>query len=118
MNFKDRVRSMNFKNRHKFDSDIRIDSTEFYAWYMDKKKICSYCKIPESLLAKIDTLCKKSKQIIRFTIDRMNNNMPYSMDNICLSCNRCNIAKGGTFTYDEFVEIAEKYIMPKWIKNN
>lgn len=47
------------------------------------------------------------------SIDRKYNELGYTIDNLCLACNRCNTVKGNTFTYDEMVEIGHNYIKPK-----
>lgn len=74
---------------------------EFIQWYNDKDKVCCYCGISEDRLAS-----QSWKNMRKMTIDRKNNSLGYTLDNIELACYRCNNIKGAVFTYDEFIKIA------------
>jgi len=91
------------KNKRKF----LISKEEFLEWYQKQPKKCHYCLIKESELSRIKQFRSKTK---RLTIDRKDNAKPYTLDNIVLACHRCNTIKGGTFTEQEMLEIAKKYL--------
>ena len=50
------------------------------------------------------------------TIDRKDSNKGYSADNCVSCCFLCNKLKSNFFTEKEFIEIAEKYVTPRWKK--
>src|SRR3990167_2030774 len=81
--------------------DLKIN--DFTEWYESQDFKCYYCKrqiILNTGVQKLDSPC----------IDRRDNTLGYSLDNIALSCNRCNMAKGSWFTEQEMLEIADKYL--------
>ena len=89
-----------------------ISKKDFVEWYDNEPKVCHYCGIPEDLLNKTGDIL--NSKILRFTIDRKNNNEGYTKDNIVLACNRCNFMKSDYLTYEEMLFYAKTYITPKW----
>ena len=47
-----------------------------------------------------------------YFLDRLNNNLGYSVENCVVCCTRCNIAKGNRFNYKEW------YGMTKYFRDN
>lgn len=86
---------------------------EFVSWYNQTKRVCYYCKIPESKL-KFLSVSKLFKK--RFTIDKKIPSLGYFPRNMVLSCIICNMIKSNYFSVDEMVSLAKDYIMPKWQK--
>lgn len=87
-----------------------ITRSEFLNWFAKQEQKCSYCDLVD---INFDQPLSMGKPIT-FTIDRKDSGLPYSIKNICLSCWRCNNGKGNRFTSDEWREIAQRYIKPKW----
>lgn len=85
---------------------IILQRVEFLEWYKNIKKKCFYCKMPEELVY--------ITRIKRFTIDRVDNNKPYSIDNIVLACDWCNQTKGALLNKEEMLIIGKIIIKPKW----
>jgi len=85
---------------------------EFIIWYENQKKQCVYCDIPLEIIPSLEWGRKKYTN--RLTIDRMDNERGYTLNNICLACDICNLTKNSIFGQKEMVEIAQKYIKPKW----
>lgn len=94
----------------------KITLNEFKKWEQIQKKECSYCGfklleiqkilkqyLPENFM----TLSRK------FQLDRKDNNLGYTIENICFACAICNTHKRDFFTHKEFKEIAKKFIIPK-----
>ncbi len=82
---------------------IELSMDEFVQWYEAQELKCYYCKreiVSNSGVQKLNSPC----------IDRKNNILGYLLDNIALSCNRCNLVKGSWFTEQEMMEIASKYL--------
>jgi len=50
----------------------------------------------------------------RLTVDRIDNSLSYSGENIVLSCPRCNMIKSNYFSFEEMREIGQKYVKPRW----
>lgn len=87
---------------------------EFHVWYEKEPKFCVYCGIKEEDLSKIkDTV---NNRVFRLTIDRKDSNQGYIIENIVLSCRRCNYIKCDIFTAEEMFEIGRKYVAPKWAR--
>lgn len=90
-----------------------VGEDEFCAWYEAQPKRCFYCDADSPSLLIGVLFGKKTR---RFTIDRKDSSLPYSMGNVVLSCVFCNRTKSDAFTHEEFREIGQKFIKPKWQK--
>lgn len=80
-------------------------------WFRSQKQACVYCDI---LDFRLDN--DNRRPLRGFTIDRKDSNLPYTIQNICLACWSCNRLKSDIFTFDEWREVAQKFIRPKWMK--
>lgn len=89
-----------------------ITKDEFVRWWRLQEQICSYCGVID---LSIEQQFHINKITHHFTIDRINNALPYTIENITLACWSCNSHKGSIFSHDEWREIAQKYIKPKWM---
>lgn len=89
-----------------------MTSQEFSDWFIKTEKKCAYCDLIDLGL---DRIFMKGQVLRHFTIDRKYVELPYSIENICFACWTCNHLKSNYFNYDEFREIAQKYIKPKWM---
>lgn len=56
-----------------------------------------------------------NRHLDRFSIDRKDSSLPYTIENMCFSCWRCNRCKSNVFSAAEWREIAQKYVKPKWV---
>ena len=92
---------------------LTITKKDFYEWFKNQKHKCYYCELED---LNIDFV-RKVKNTKRFTIDRMNNNKGYDLNNICFACPLCNLLKNNFFSAKEWKKIAQKYIKPKWKEN-
>lgn len=82
---------------------FHISSDEFADWWARQKQECHYC---EQAL----TLSKsRTHKLTDKTFDRKNSTKGYILDNIVLSCRRCNLMKGNWLTYQQTLEIAQRY---------
>ena len=95
------------------NTTVDISREDFIVWYNSQIKICGYCDIPEDKLNLLGNYY--ADKCNRLTVDRMNNDFGYREDNMVMSCYRCNMTKGDVFTYEEFREIEQKYLKPKWM---
>lgn len=84
----------------------------FITWYNETPKTCHYCGLPEEHLKNIHG--GHLDRVNRLTVDCIDNEVGYEINNIVLACNRCNLIKSNVFSYDEMREIGEKYLKPKW----
>jgi hypothetical protein len=94
--------------------NFTIIKKDFYVWFKNQPHKCYYCDL-EDLSIDMVAKVKKTK---RFTIDRMDNSKGYEFNNMCFACPVCNLSKSNLFTAQEWIEIAQKYIKPKWKGNN
>ena len=94
--------------------DLLCSQNEFVKWYESHPKICAYCDISEKELHAIEDVW--NKKIIRLTVDCVDNNKGYSIDNMTLSCGRCNITKNDFFTFEE-MQVIGKIIRSHWEPN-
>lgn len=105
-----------FKNRK---LQVKFSRQEFVEWDFKQIRACFYCGIPENTMLLLPDFYQKrgTSDFHRLTINRKDNNIRfYTLDNIVLACPRCNETKGAIFSAEEFIEIAQKYIRPKWKK--
>lgn len=85
--------------------NFSLDKEDFVLWYNAEERICIYCKRTEDdILKDKDIIQNKSG---RLTIDRLNNNRGYRLNNIGLCCRRCNTIKGNFFTQKEMEQIGK-----------
>lgn len=93
---------------------LTISKEEFIEWYNSQAKVCVYCKLDLNQFLKVrNKFGKQAQKTSRFGIDRKDNNLPYSLNNIVLSCVTCNGLKGYFFDFTDFCKIAKTYITPK-----
>jgi hypothetical protein len=88
-----------------------MTSREFVEWYPNQMQKCVYCGIPTETWVEV---YKNSQWKFGMTIDRKNNDLGYIKDNLVLACGYCNVIKNNILTYEEMIEIGEKYMKPKW----
>ena len=91
---------------------FNIEMDEFVEWYEAQERKCVYCDIPEEYIPLMAE--KYGSNWNRLTIDCKDNDIGYRIDNLVLACAKCNITKSNLFTYEEWYEIAQKYMKPKW----
>ena len=86
---------------------VALSRLEFESWMERELEdgVCFYC---QTLL---DT--EKPHSLQGVTIDRIDNSLSYSIGNMVLSCRRCNIIKGSWFSFEDIIEIAQKYLTGK-----
>ena len=101
-------------NKSKNRKEVHCTEEDFVKWYDSQPKICAYCDIPEEHIMLLPEHFKMNRT--RLAIDCKVNDLEYRLDNIVLSCGRCNSMKGDIFDYDTFREIAQKYLKPLWLK--
>lgn len=82
-----------------------ITEAEFVYWFNNQELKCFYCKTP------LDFVYGNHWQWNGLTIDRSEPNGAYAINNIVLSCRRCNIIKGHWFNKKQMLEIAGKYLV-------
>ncbi len=101
-------------------SKANFSQEAFVSWDKKQERKCFYCDLPEELINKIELFSKKigRGRHYRLTIDRCDNNRGYYLDNMVLACPICNQTKGYAFGKEEFRELAQKYIKPKWEEDN
>ena len=74
---------------------------DFTVWYVNQPKRCVYCNREES-----EAIKDRDGKYNRLSIDRMNNNLGYDLDNIALACCRCNVRKSDDLTFNQMKEVA------------
>ena len=99
---------MQIKNRAKRKGVLwKFTKSEWTQWYLEQKRTCEYCEI---LIGRV-----VNEQVPSgISIDRKNNNGPYSEENCCLACYECNRIKGNSLTYDEMMYVGQNFQKPKW----
>lgn len=91
---------------------VIISKKSFIDWYHLQHKQCVYCDLLEEDIHKHND--PRNNKSARLTIDRMNNDAGYSIDNMVLACHRCNEIKTDFFSYEEMREIGQKFVKPIW----
>jgi hypothetical protein len=90
---------------------FHISFDEYCEWYkrldQDDSRICPYCGLTIAQSKAFQQLRGK-KKICGFTIDRIDNNKGYTLDNIHQICYLCNTIKGLWFTSQEMQLLGPK----------
>lgn len=73
---------------------------EFTGWFGKKEKRCHYCDVRVVVGSSRDP-----KELL--TIERKDNNGPYSLDNIVVSCKGCNVIKSNNISYETMLKIGQ-----------
>ena len=98
--------------KHNSHKPMEISKEDFLKWYNSQERVCVYCGIKEEDLPKIND--SMNNTAVRLTVDCVDNKAGYVLGNLVLSCRRCNNQKSDLFTFEEWYEIAQKYLKPKW----
>lgn len=91
---------------------VIISKKSFIDWYNSQPRQCVYCDLREEDIHNLND--PRNNKSARLTIDRMNNDEGYSIDNMVLACHRCNEIKTDFFSYEEMREIGQKFVKPIW----
>ena len=86
---------------HKRNIGLVISKEEFIEWFNSQKDICHYCSSPLTEY--------KNGSLTGLTIDRRDNNKPYELGNLALSCMRCNVMKGSWLTEEQMIDATKRY---------
>ena len=102
------------QNSRKAKRLFNLTQIDFLKWYEVQSKKCFYCGIPKE---KLYLLPKKGRYInARFSIDRLDSNKGYELNNMVLACNICNAVKSNLLTAEEMIIIGKIVIRKKWKK--
>lgn len=88
-------------NATKRGTEFNIDQLEFTIWWEAQEMICHYCGIP---------LTTRGHKPNKYSFDRKDNNLGYTLDNLALCCYSCNTVKSNVFTEEQMLQIAGLYL--------
>lgn len=94
--------------------DLLCSREEFIGWYNIQPKKCAYCGISEEKLDSVNDVW--NEKLARLSVDCVDNDRGYSLDNMVLACGRCNITKNDFFTFEE-MKVIGKIIGTHWESN-
>lgn len=88
---------------------------EYRNWYIQQIKKCAYCKNDNETIVKyLEKIGEKITPMNnRLHFDRIDSSKGYLLDNLVLACSICNSHRSDIISYDDFIEIAKNYIIPK-----
>jgi hypothetical protein len=75
------------KQKHKFDNDQMITYKEIIKKLYDCKLKCYYCN------ENVYLLYKMVREMKQWSLDRINNDLGHSCENVFISCLECNLKK-------------------------
>ena len=94
----------------------RVDFSYEQFLEFTKTANCHYCDEPVAWLRyQTRTKGKKYKGQC-YNLDRKDNALPYTVDNVVVCCSRCNLAKNSFFTYEEWKRVGD--VIRKWRKES
>lgn len=102
---------ISLKNRKRNDFDLNKE--EFIKWYENQDKKCSYCNLTLEEIRKLPSPYNRKNGLTKYSIDRKDNDIGYTIDNITLCCFTCNTIKNNFLTYEEMLKIGKEIIEPK-----
>jgi len=83
---------------------VEISPEEFVAWFNSQELRCYYC---DNRLEFPVLEPRKVQGLHDLVVDRKDNSIGYTIDNIVLACSRCNIVKGSWFTEKQMLKIGQ-----------
>lgn len=86
-------------------AEFLISKDAFIEWFNKQEPKCRFCNQPLDM--------GRGRGLNVMTLDRMDNNKPYTIDNIAFCCWRCNATKGYWFSDKEMLEIGRAYLWNK-----
>lgn len=94
--------------------EFTITKGEFLDWYTKQELVCHYCSInPKDYKQTSDKLLLRKTNL---AIDRTDNDLGYTLENITLCCDRCNLIKNKYFTYEDMKFIGAVIVRKKWLQ--
>jgi len=99
------------KNRNR--KDFNLTKEDFINWYEIQEKKCSYCNLTLEEIRKLPYPYNRKNGLVKYSIDRKDNNIGYCINNITLCCFTCNTIKNNFLTYEEMLKIGREIIEPK-----
>jgi len=91
---------------------FNLIKNDFIEWYNAQPQNCVYCEISEDDIVIWET--HFNRWVKKLSIDCMDNDVGYIIDNLVLACERCNTIKGNMFSHEQMLEIGQKYVRPIW----
>ena len=84
---------------------LLISLEDFVSWMNAQSKTCHYCgcRLEEIGAGNMKGL----------TLERLDNERHYELDNIALACRRCNTMKGSWLTEAQMIDAAQRYFTTK-----
>lgn len=93
------------RSARKRNIQFEISQEEFINWYENQELKCTYCNILQKLLKLLKWGRKNCRNHIQ--TDRKDNDKGYTLDNICLACDVCNVAKSDNISFEEMLKIGK-----------
>lgn len=91
-----------FYNAKRDKRVIEFTIKEFISWYNKQDKTCIYCHKTER-----EAIKDKSGKYCRLSIDRKDNKIGYTLNNIGLCCMSCNLRKSDDLSFEQMIKVAQ-----------
>lgn len=105
--------AIRLRRRGKKTIDFKLGKNQFIEWHKNQEQKCSYCNLTIEEIRLLPPPFNRENGRRRFSIDRKDNDIGYTVDNIALSCFTCNTIKNNFLTYEEMIKIGKDIIEPK-----
>lgn len=81
---------------------VQFTREDFLAWKVGRERACTYCGITADALYELAIVNPRNKRRYEsIGVDRIDNSVPYSLENIIPCCGPCNAVRGGVLTHEE-----------------
>jgi hypothetical protein len=97
--------------KHRYEQGLFVTSEYVVNMLLEADISCFYCK--DEMLV----LYEKSREMTQWSVDRINNDIGHNVDNIVVSCLRCNLQKK-TRDSDKFLNTKQLVIKREGIDDN
>lgn len=109
--YPDRYKYQQIKARSKtLGIPFILTQAEFSDWFLRQERKCHYCDLVDLAFGGK----RNGSYLVVFSIDRKNPSLPYTIDNMLPCCWSCNRLKSDFFNYEEWFQIAQSFVKPKW----
>lgn len=93
--------------------DAPLTNSQYRDWFYKQDNKCHYCKNDHETINNFINKIGVKKRFKRLQLERIDSSKGYYLNNMVLACYCCNASKSNIISHNDFLEIAEEFIMPK-----
>jgi hypothetical protein len=85
---------------------VHFSREDFVAWKRNQVRCCHYCGLEERDLYRLGVVNVRTRRVMEaIGVDRIDNALPYTLENIVLCCGPCNAIKSSILSASEMEQL-------------